>query len=68
MCEVGKDPPVTGLVGIGQRGARYLAMKAHVVKFRAQSTEACLDIAQALSVSELSEGHSKILIPAREAT
>ena len=42
-------------------------MEAHVVKLRAQSTEACLDIAQALSVSELREGHGQILIPAREA-
>jgi hypothetical protein len=48
MCEVGEDAPVTGFVGVGQGGARHLAMPAHVVKLRAQSTEACLDIAHSL--------------------
>ena len=67
MCKVGEDAPVTRFVGVGQRGARHFAMEAHVVQLRTQSTEACLDIAQTLSVSELRKGHGQILIPAREA-
>jgi len=36
-------------------------MEAHVVTLRAQSTEACLDIAQTLPVSELRTRHGQIL-------
>jgi hypothetical protein len=39
-----------------------------VVQLRAQRTEACFYIAQALPVSELSEGHGRILVPAREVS
>jgi hypothetical protein len=67
MREVGEDAPVARLVGVGQRGPRHLAMETHVVHLRAQSTETCLDIAQALPVSELRKTHGQILIPAREA-
>src|SRR6266853_664889 len=67
MREVGKDTPVTRLVGVGQRGARYLALETHVVHLGPQGTEACLNIAQALSVSKLRKSHGQILIPAREA-
>ena len=31
LCEVGEDPPIMGFVRIGQRRARHLAAKAHVV-------------------------------------
>lgn len=65
--EVGEDTPVTRLVGVGQRGARHLALEAHVVHLRAQGTEACLDIAQTLPISKLRKSHGQILVPAREA-
>ena len=68
LREVGKDAPVTRLVGVGQGGARHLALEAHVIQLRAQRTEACFYIAQALPVNELSEGHGQILIPAREVS
>src|SRR5260370_37207427 len=46
---------------------RHLALETHVVHLGAQGTEACLNIAQALSVSKLCKSHGQILIPAREA-
>jgi len=35
LREVGVDPPVVALVGIGQRGARHAATEAHVVQLAA---------------------------------
>src|SRR5260370_24975369 len=46
---------------------RHLALETHVVHLGPQGTEACLNIAQALSVSKLRKSHGQILIPAREA-
>jgi hypothetical protein len=39
-----------------------------VVQLAAHRTQACLYIAQALAVSQLSESHRQILVPAREAS
>src|ERR1035437_3325485 len=68
LREVGKDAPVTRLVGVGQSGARHLALEAHVVQLRTHCTEACFYVPQALPISELSEGHGQILVPAREVS
>src|SRR5260370_11772898 len=46
---------------------RHLALETHVVHLGAQGTEACLNIAQALSVSKLYKSHRQKLIPATEA-
>jgi hypothetical protein len=40
--------------------------EAQVVKFPLQGAKARLDIAKAFAVSQLSESHGQILIPARE--
>jgi len=40
--------------------------EAQVVKFSLQGAKARLDIAKAFAVSQLSEDHRQILIPARE--
>ena len=66
LCEVGEDAPVVSFVGICQRGPRHLAAKAQMVQLALHRTQTCFDIPQALTVSQLREGHGKILIPARE--
>ena len=66
LRKISEDAPVVSLVGIGQRGARHLAAEAHVVELAAQRTQARLDIAQTLAISELRESHRQILIPARQ--
>jgi len=68
LREVGIDPPVMALIGIGQRGARHPAAKAHVVEFATHRPQASLYVAQALPVSQLREGHLQVLVPAREAS
>lgn len=67
LGEVHEDAPVVALVGVGQSGAGDAATKAHVIEL-AGSTAGTFDIAQALAVRELSEGHAQELVPAREAT
>ena len=68
LREVGVDAPVVALVGVGQRGARHPAAEAHVVELAAHRPQARLDVAQALAVSQLREGHRQILVPARETS
>jgi len=36
LSEVGEDAPVMRVVGVGQRGARHPAVKAHVIEFAAE--------------------------------
>src|SRR5450759_4205247 len=52
----------------GYAGARHLALEAHVVQLRTHCAEACFYVPQALTISELSEGHGQILVPAREVS
>jgi hypothetical protein len=66
MGEFGKDAPITRLVGIRQSGAGYLSTKAHMVPLCSQRAKTGLNIAQALAIGQLREGHSQILIPAGE--
>jgi hypothetical protein len=66
LGEVGIDAPVAGLVGVGQCGARHPATESHVVELAAHRAQACLDVAQALAVSQLREAHRQKLVPARE--
>src|ERR1039457_1329965 len=56
------------VVGVGQRGACHTAVKAHMVEFAAQRSQARLYVAKAIPVSELGKGHRQILIPTREAS
>src|SRR5450631_3052276 len=67
MCEVGENAPVMRLIGVSQCGARHLALEAHVVQLRTHPTETCFYVAQTLAISELSECHRQIPIPARES-
>src|ERR1035437_2147755 len=68
LREVGIDPPVMALVGIGQRGARHPATEAHVVELAAHRPQTRLYVAQTLAVSQLREGHRQVLVPTREAS
>src|ERR1022692_3114546 len=68
LCEVGVDAPVVRVVGVGQCGTCHPAMKAHVIEFAAQRSQARFYIAKAIPVSELGKGHRQILIPTREAS
>ena len=66
LGKVGIDAPISVFVGFGQSTARDLAADACMIKFGSQSSQAGFDIAKALSVSELGEGHTEELIVARE--
>ena len=64
--EVGIDSPVAILIGFGQRVACDGSSKAKVIEFGLDGIQAGFDIAQAVSVSELSERHAEELIKAGE--
>ena len=49
--EVGEDAPVVCLVGVGQRGTRDLAAKAHVIELAGNRTQTGFDVAQTLAKS-----------------
>ena len=57
-----------GLIGVGQSRARHPAAESHVVQLSAHRPQAGLDVAKALAVSQLCEGHRQILVTAREAS
>jgi hypothetical protein len=54
-------------VGIGQRGTSHTTVKSHMVKLAAQRSQACLDVAKAIPISQLGKSHRQILVPTREA-
>jgi len=66
LGEIRVDPPVSAAVGIGQRALGDPASKAGVIESGLQGIQADRDIAQALAVGQLGEGHAKELIAARE--
>ena len=66
LSEVGVDPPVSMLVGIGQSAPSDDAAKAGVVEFFLKGVETSFDVSKALAVGQLSEGHAEKLIEARE--
>ena len=57
LCEISKDAPVVSFVGVGQSGSRNPAAESHVIKLVADRSQTSLDVAEALAVGELSEGH-----------
>src|SRR6266545_3144867 len=65
LGEIGEDAPVMSFVGVRQGRARNPTAEPHVVEFATHRPQARLDVAETLAVSELSEGHRQILIPAR---
>ena len=62
LGEVGIQAPVALLVGVGQGISGHAAAQSQVVEFILVRPQADLDIAQALAVGELGEGHAKELV------
>ena len=67
LGEVGVDAPIALFVGIGQGAARHGAPDAHVVELGALGAQAGFDVAQALSIGELGEGHAAVVLDTPEA-
>ena len=67
LGEVGMDAPIAPLIGISERAARNRGTDAHMVELAPLRSQASLDVAQALAVGELGEGHAEILVEAGEA-
>jgi hypothetical protein len=68
MSEVCVDAPIPFFVGIGQRASRNSAPDPCVIKLGLHRSQACFDIAKALPISQLSEGHAKELIETRKVS
>ncbi len=66
LGEFGINAPVARLVGIGQRRAADRLAKPHVVELGGLGRQTGLDVAQALAVGELREGHAAQLLGARQ--
>ena len=66
LGELGVHAPVARFVGIGEGGAADRLAKAHVVERGRLRREARLDVAQALAVGQLGEGHAAQLLGARQ--
>src|SRR2546421_12220487 len=66
LSKIGKDTPVMSLVGVSQSGTDDSTPETHVIELAIHGPEARLNVAQAFAISELSEGHCQILIPAGE--
>lgn len=64
LSEVGVDEPVAPFVGIGECGAGHGFAKPHVMELRRLRQETGFDIAQALPIGKLGEGHAEELLGA----
>ena len=60
--DIAIDLPVALFVGLGQGGTRDFCLHACVIKLGANSTKACLDVAQTLATGQLSKTHAIKLI------
>ena len=67
LSELEVNAPVAQLVSIGQRRASDRRADSHVVKLAGLSRQTHFDIAQALAVGQLREGHDAKLLGATEA-
>src|SRR5665213_1508931 len=67
LSQLEVNAPVARLVSIGQRRASDRRADAHVVKRAGLSRQTHFDIAQALAVGQLREGHDAKLLGATEA-
>ena len=64
VSEVGIEAPVALLVGVGEGIAGHAAAQSQVIEFVPVGTQADLDVAQALAVGKLGEGHAEELVEA----
>lgn len=58
LRKVAVDAPIPRRVGIGQRVARNGAAKSQVIELGALHTQTRFDVAQALAIGQLREGHA----------
>lgn len=65
-CKVGIDSAVASFVGVRQGAARDLAANAHMIELGLHRTETGFDIAQALAIGQLHEGHAEKLVQTGE--
>ena len=67
LGKVRVDAPVAILVGIGQSTARNPALDAHVVELARLCAQAGFDVAQTVSIGQLSECHAEVLVETGKA-
>ena len=66
LCKLGIDAPVARFVGVGKVVARDGTVNTHVIEFRSHRPQASFDIAQALAIGQLREGHDSEVVGAFE--
>lgn len=66
LRKVGIDAPIAYFVGVGQGVARHPTPNAHVIEFALLRPKTCFDVSETLTIGELREGHTKVLIEAAE--
>ena len=67
VSEVFVDPPVAQFVSIGESAPSDDSAKTGVVEFLVKGVETDFNVAEALAIGQLSEGHAEELIEAGEA-
>ena len=58
LSEIGINPPVPVLIGVGQGISRDLSPNSQMIKSGLSCPQTSLDISQAFSIGELGEGHT----------
>lgn len=67
LSKIGIDLKVAGFVGVGQCIPGDFATNSHRVEFGFRGTHTRFDIPKTFPISQLGEGHTEELIPARKA-
>ncbi len=62
LHKIGIGAPVPILIGVGKNAAGYLAADPHGIELLLKSSQAALDIPQALAESQLRKGHAQELV------
>ncbi len=67
LRQLGVDPPIAPVVGIGQGAAGDgSGAKSQVIELFRHRAETRFDVAQTLAIGKLGEGHAEDLVPAGE--
>jgi hypothetical protein len=67
LSEIGVDPPVSHLVGVGQGIPGGFAPDAQMLQLGLSSPQTCLNVPQTFPIHQLCKCHVEVLIPAGEA-
>src|SRR6185369_15447168 len=67
VSEIRVDSPIPTFVRIGKRRSPHWSAESAVIELAALYSQADFDVAKALAICELREGHGKKLIPTSEA-